>query len=290
MEHLTLSPAEGSGPDTYQRSDYLEQDQYYCPSPYDGNVDRNHWNSRFATEVLVPLDPVSPGNGVPLPVLQMGLLGFGAARTYKLDLVDGDGNVIRDLGQVTAPVTGTTAAVTITDVNDLVGARLRVAKADPPYLMSGYLDWVRLDYPARYAARDNRLDFHAGNATGTVNLRVTGFTGGPLTVLDVSDPREPRIVDLTADNVVDAGDGTLTLSVAVTQASPRSRRFLAYGSPLADALPVYPVFQASQVSGEDPLAVASPPDLLVVTHPEFRALAEQWADWRSAQLPQWSRA
>ncbi len=285
MAHVSLPPATGNAPDTYQRSDYLEQDQYFCRSPYDAHVDRNHWNSRYAAEVIVPLDPVSPGTGVPLPVLQVRLLGFGDPRTYQLDLLDADGNVVRDLGEVTAPVTGTTAAITITDVNDLVGARLRVAKADPPFLMSGYLDWVRLDYPARYAARDNRLDFHAGQNTGTVHLRVTGFTGGPLTLLDVSDPRAPQVVDLAPENVVDAGDGTLTLSIAVTQAAPHSRRFLAYGSPLADALPAYPVFQASRVSGDDPLAVASPPDLLVVTHPDFRALAEQWADWRSAHTP-----
>ncbi len=107
-----------------------------------------------------------------------------------------------------------------------------------------------------------------------------------VTLLDVSDPRAPRQVLLDAANLVDAG-GTTTLSLDVDQAAPGARRFLALAGDPVYTLTAFPYFKASRVAYPgDPADAAEAPDVLVITHPTFRAEAERWAEYRAGSWPQ----
>jgi len=286
MDTVSLPPAAAEGAATHLRDDRHEVDLYYDESPYGMAVDRNFWNSRFASEVRVPLELVAPAATGARPWLEVKLFGFGPTmRTYQVSVVGPADEIVLGTVQVNNAGAVFADSIPVASAADLDGWDLRIVNTAAD-VISGYLDWFRIVYPSRYEAVDDRLEFGIAEGTGTVDVRVRGFDGGPLTVFEVSDPRRPRLVQLGTGNVVGEQDGSLTLSLAVAQSGTGRRRFLAYGLPLDLALPTFPIFQASQVpQDDDPLAVASPPDVLVVTHPSFRQQAEQWAAWRAGRYP-----
>jgi len=287
METLTLPATGGVDVASYRRTDYHEEDTYHCHQPVDETVDRNHWNSQLDGTVNRDLDARAPLPGRDDVHLRVGFVGLGVAdRTYAVNLA---GAAVHPIGTVSdvnfAGRTFDSQLAGATIQSDwLADAALSVNNAVTPTRMLGWLDWFEVSYEAAYRAVDDRLDFHLGDGTGVRRVQVTGFGGPDLALFDVSDPRAPKVVALQAANVVDAGDGTWTLTVAAQQDGPGLRRFQALGGDLTTSLPAFSYFRVSKVDvPEDPTAVATPPDVLVITHPEFRAQAERWIAYRESR-------
>ncbi|MFQ5599968.1 MAG: hypothetical protein ACE5G2_05375, partial [Candidatus Krumholzibacteriia bacterium] len=76
-----------------------------------------------------------------------------------------------------------------------------------------FVDNVKLAYVADYQARDDRVRCTSGGATGPVAYTIGGFSGQPLVVLDVTDPKSPAAFDL--DGALSGGTLTLTDDVPV---------------------------------------------------------------------------
>jgi hypothetical protein len=284
MPQIALPAAQGEPAASYRRVDLREEDTHYVVRPFDANVDRYAWNSKEDRTVDRDLGAVNPAPAGAV-TLRAGVLGYGATqRTFNFSLV-------RDatpfaLGSLQTNHVGAAfnAPAGLTGA-DLAGASLRVS--GPSSYLAGYLDWFEITYDALYRAQNDALDFHAGDAAGQRSLAVGGFTGPQLWVYDVSDPRAPQRVETGTGNVMDAGDGTWTLSLEADQGAPGARRFAARAGALAAAVPAVPTFKISRVAtADDPLAAAAAADVLVVAHADFRAEAERWAAHRNARSPE----
>lgn len=287
METIALPAAGGTDVASYRRTDYREEDTYHCYQPLDAEVDRNHWNSQLDGTVSRTLGAASPLPGRSDVQLRVGLVGLGTTnRTYAMALNDGVSHPVGTLASVT--IAGRTYDSLLsgdTIQSDwLADASLEVRNSGTPTRMLGWLDWFEISYEAAYRAVDDALDFHLGDGAGLRRVQVGGFGGADLALFDVSDPRAPKAVELTAANVVDAGDGTWTLVIAAEQAGPGLRRFQALRGDLDLALPNFSYFKVSEVAyADDPTAAAGSPDVLVIAHPDFRAQAERWIDYRQSR-------
>jgi len=284
MASLALPAAAGAPEPSYRRVDYFEEDTHYGYYPYSNTSDRNFWNASLGGAPARGLELVGPVPGVTGARLRVGVCGFGSTpRPFQISLLQGEVETILDTFSVDYAGATYDSGETLAHA-DLAGADLEVSNTSSTFI-KGYLDWYELSYDALYQAQDDVLDFNCGEATGERSLEVQGFTSDQILLLDISDPRAPRQVALTAANLVDAG-GTTTLSLAATQDVAGARRLLAVGGDPAAMLGGFTYFKASRVAyPEDPAAVTTPPDVLVVTHSTFRAEAERWAEHRQARSP-----
>ncbi|MBK8165738.1 MAG: hypothetical protein IPK64_07185 [bacterium] len=146
-----------------------------------------------------------------------------------------------------------------------------------------YLNWIEVAYDALYQAVGNELRFHGGDAAGSRPIEVTGFTSADIGLLEVTDPRAPVFVTLQAGNVV-ADGATWKLSLMPQQSGTR-REFHAVGGFGAAGVPEFNYLRSSVAADPvDPTAtVGGAPDVIVVTHPEFRTSLERWVQHRVAR-------
>lgn len=284
MEILTL-PAAGGAPEvSYRRVEYFEEDTHYGTFPISHTADRNYWSASGAYGVERELDLANPVPDDLDARLRVGVLAYGdVERTFRISLLQGETDIF--LGTIDCDNTGGVFDTgPIVPNQDLIGSDLVFAHNTSPY-NNGYLDWYELSYNAAFLALDDVLEFNCGTGTGDRSLEITGFTSEEIRLLDVSDVRDPRFVDLVAANIVDTGE-TSTLSLTAAQATPSARRFLAIAGNPVYTLPTFQYFKASLVAyPDDPADVVGTPDVLVITHPTFRAEAERWAQYRQEQSP-----
>ncbi len=284
MESLTLPAAQGAPETSYRRVDYVEEDTHYGSYPLSHTADRNYWGSYDANGVEYGLDPVNPLIGGAGARVQVGAVGYAeGTRTFKISLKRDDIETV--LGTVVCTNVGETFDSGNTLLNeDLVGSDLRFAN-NIYNTNLGYLDWYELTYDAAFQARDDVLEFNCGTGTGERSLEVTGFTSDEIHLIDVSDVRIPRSVALSGANLVEAGE-TTTLSLTVNQSASAASRYLAIAGNPVFTLPTFQYFKASRVTyPDDPADVIESPDVLVITHPSFRAEAERWAQYRREASP-----
>lgn len=144
-----------------------------------------------------------------------------------------------------------------------------------------YLDRVRVEYTATYAAEGNRVRCTSGGASGSTAFAIGGFTDGNLQAFDITDPKQVASFDLAAA----FGGGTLTLTDSL--AGGAERVYLA----LADAS--IPVLASTDVERDHPddilselgSAPAGAYDALVVIHDSFadEPVFAEWVAHRTAQ-------
>jgi len=284
MARDTLTASSGSPLPSYRRVELKENNNYYREQVADIASDRNHWNSNFDSEVEASVNMYSPD---PLAVDGQVRVGvYGMARIAPLNryldiyLVNGAGQTL--LGEINANNLEEfvlSAGVTGAQL-DFSSVTVRV---QPRFIyMASYLDWVEVSYQALYRARNDFLQFHGGDGLGDQDLEVTGFTSADLGLVEVTDPHRPVWVDLTAANTVAAGE-TFTLSLRVPQPDGR-RTFIAQRGMASGSLSEILYFEAETVPLDaDPTDVTGEPDLIVVTHPEFRAALQPWLAHRQAR-------
>jgi peptidase C25-like protein len=286
---VELGAAEGTPLTSYRRTDYFEEDTYHAYAPARVTDDRFHWNSVKALDVRMNLSVKSPVPGRNDVGLRCGLIGLGTlAREVRFDLLEGGTSHLLGIqggidhfGEVFDTATSGSAFMS----DWLVDSQLIMDNPNTLFVFC-YLDWFELDYQAEYRAVNDALDFHLGEGTGAVDVEIAGFGSADLHLFDITDPRHPLRCDLGSENIVAETDGTWTLSIRGGQDVPRGRRFQAVAGDLSSGIPAFQYFRATEVEvDDDPTVAVGTPDVLVVTHPEFRDQAERWVEYRSARGP-----
>lgn len=285
MPTTTLPAATGPALPSYRRQDYYEEALAYRENVPSITVDRAYYNTYLASQVSVSLFLWTPVEGQAGGSLTMGLSGFsnteriltgslvGASTTYSMPnfTVDLTNEVTRTVP--IPPDALAEAAIT-----------LRLAPVnDPQNRLWIYLNSVRLEYDAQYVALDGRLHFNAGASATTNNLVITGFASNDLSLFEITDPRAPRRIELTAANIV-GETGAYQLSLNVDQGAAL-RTFYAVSDIGGDGIADIRYFDASLAENPDvPTELAgAEADLLVVCHLDFRAAAQRWLDHRQAR-------
>jgi hypothetical protein len=284
MGTATLPAAQGSPMPSYRRQDYYEEALAYRENVPSISVDRTYYNTHLATQVNVSLFLWSPVPEQTGATIGMGLAGFSDySRTITSSLVGTAGTytlpsfIVNSVYEVTRSVPLPPAALVE------AGVTLRLeAPSNPIGRLYSFLNWVRVEYDARFVAVDGRLQFNAGVGTATNDLEVTGFTTNDVTLFEVTDARGPTRVGLVPDNVVGA-DGQYRLSLQVDQ-SGGGRSFYAVSSIGGDGIADIRYFDATLAANPivpTQLAGAGAgADLLVVCHPDFHDAAQRWIDHR----------
>ncbi len=279
---------EGDEPLTsYRRLDHIEEQGAFREHNPTTDADRMFYNWYLDTETSALINPLwAPDPAGADADLLVAVAGENnALHDIQLDLVVDDTNV-RPLGVYTVRTMqqATTAYSVPASVLSGTSAKVRATGLGVNGWLFAYLNSVRLSYDALYRATGDRVTFHTGLDDGARPIEVTGFTDDDLALYDVTDPRRPKVIQLTGLNVLDDGAGGYKLSVRPVQAGAQLR-FHATASFGADGVPEfnYPKSTLAE-GGEDPTRVDGPaPGLVVVTHGEFAQAAQRWVDHRVAR-------
>jgi hypothetical protein len=133
-------------------------------------------------------------------------------------------------------------------------------------------NWLELDYRRLYRADDDSLRF-AAPAAGSHRMRVAGFGGNEVVVLDVTDPARP--VRLTGATLEASGGG---FDLVLEDTASATSRFQATG---ADAVASPAAVIADQAS--DLRAASNGADLVIIAHADFLAALQPLVAHREAQ-------
>jgi hypothetical protein len=276
----TLDPHVGTPLASYVRTDRVEEDRAYRMRVGSSDMDRFAMNAYHDTTAVARL-PVRAPVGTGTATLRCGISPFSTTSTRTLNVrIESD-----DVPQALGTMTVTNLLLDIQEFeftfpsSYLAGDRVFGIVSRNRLQLQSYLDWVEVVYEAEYRAVDGQLLFHGGDVIGDRDLAVTGFATDDIHLFELSDPRHPVYVDLAAGNILPDGGGRL-LSIRVPQTEGR-RTFLAREDLAGTAEILYT--DAEVVSGVDPVDVAGPPDLLVITHPDFRTALGRWVDHRVAR-------
>lgn len=277
IEGQGLSEAAGPPLASYRRVDYFEEDVNYNIYPEPDRPDHYHWNATFDSSVDVAFPVWSPVTTAVDDTVRVGLGGNVELRCVLESDAGPD-----TLGSIHASSAGGTLVAAVGgDVLAREGLSLRVTRVGSSIIW-GWLDWFSVSYEAEYRAIGDELEFNGGEAAGPRPIEVAGFGDPQINLYEITDPRRPVRVDLLTENVVADGDSwKLSLSVA-QDGTPR--RFWAHAGPLSDAVSDLSTFRFSRVEEPaDLLAASTAPDVLVITHPDFRSALDPWLDHRRAR-------
>ncbi len=290
METGALGAAAGEPLANYRRTDHIEEQQFLRVNPVNNTVDRLYQN--FATDASVSVDIANqwapdPAGGNARIEVAAAVFTYLNPRTVRFDLVV-DNTATTPLGLVTLnqptdrifgyEVTASTLAGTAAKVN-------MTSTATPVPMLFSYLNWVRVSYDALYQAVRGEQKFHTGDAAGPRPIEVAGFDDADIGLVEITDPRRPVWIELSGANVRDEG-GSFTLSIEPEQqAADAPRRFWAASDFGGTGVAEFSYYDAVAVPEQtDPTELAgAAPDLVVVTHGDFRAGAERWIEHRRAR-------
>jgi len=146
------------------------------------------------------------------------------------------------------------------------------------------LDWFDLTYWRRFRAVQDLVTFNTADASGDVQMSVSGFTSDSIRVYDVTDPEQP--VRLTLDPAhVSVGPSDVTFEIQdVVGAGPR--RYVAasvQANPVAGRGPIVPPASAYGVVTRRNLWNALAGDYLLVVPEAFEPAVAPLADLRRSQ-------
>lgn len=285
MEAVTLPPSLGSPEPTYLRIEHFEGNQGYREEPYDSWVERYAWNSKNEVDVVRSLrlwDPVPGADLVVRWAAGADRSGLGAAPVtfsirqgateLPLTQVPLTNNGVMTDWSTTLPAPGLS--------NGPVDFRVRRMFNGGDVAVNTFLDHVELEYAAGFTASIDQLQFGTGSPAADVDVEVQGYSRADLVCFDLTDPREPRWIDLGPDNVENrtaGGPDNFALSLRVNQSGGVEREFVAaprvrlprVGRAAMERDPVAELFD--EVNNVQILAIG--PEIL-------RTQAERWVDWR----------
>ena len=84
------------------------------------------------------------------------------------------------------------------------------------YFCNAGLDWFELEYWRRYNAIQDYVRFNTADASGDVQMQVTGFTGDSLRVYDITDPDQPLRLTLVPPHVTNVAPVSFEIQDVVT--------------------------------------------------------------------------
>jgi hypothetical protein len=130
----------------------------------------------------------------------------------------------------------------------------------------GFVDYIRIRTERTLAAERGILSIfeHRGTGSNTAYL-LQGFTQAPV-VLDVTDPLEPVLLPVTASGQ----------EFSFVQRQEPGRRFFAQTTFIAPA-------GGTKITGQSLRGITTFPDLIIVTTPQLRAKADEFASYRATR-------
>jgi hypothetical protein len=284
MSVQTLGPAVGEPLETYRRVDYFEEDFAYQNQIADKDADRNRWNDYNESEINIRVPVFAAAPAAANGQLRIGYMGFAnttSSRWHNASMINGAGetllgtyNADTNVEKIfTAPLTG--AQLTDQEVTFHIQRTTQIR-------LFSYVDWLEVSYDALYRARFDTLLFHGGDVVGDRDIEVTGFRTADLGLIEISDPHHPVWVALAAENISGAAKDW-RLSLRVPQPDGR-RTFLADSKMSSDGVTEFSyIFAKVKTEEVDPTQVSGPPDLVVITHGDFRDAIGRWVDHRRAR-------
>jgi len=280
MAEITLPAASGPLVTNYRRTDHIEEQLAFrenVPNILSDRVYYNTYRSFIASVGINPLwSPDPTGSAVQLDV---ALAGWNqVSRPLRLELIT-DSNLTTPLEDfnIASMLEDTFSYTVPASAIDGNSAQVRLTNPVIPDWVYTFMNWVKISYDALFEATGNRLEFNCGDVAGPRPINVSGFESADIGLFEVTDPRNPVFVRLGAANVTTADNIAWTLSIMPDQGG-ESRLFASVGDFSTTGVDEFPSFLSSTV--EDPtnptLLAGAAPDLIVVTHPEFRAALNRW--------------
>ncbi|MBU8870788.1 MAG: hypothetical protein KOO60_07990 [Gemmatimonadales bacterium] len=283
MATTSFLAAEGSPLPRYRRTDHHENQVAFRANAPLVDMDRIYACSYKDSEVTLNLGPLwSPDPKGGEALLEVVIAGYNSAtRNLRLDLeVAGQPTIILDYYSIsTIDEEILTYPLNATAI-DGADAHLLMRK-ETTGSMYAFLNYANLTYDARYRTSLNRLQFNTGLESGPRPVKVTGFTSGDIGLVEITDPRNPVLCELSPGNIVQDG-ATWTLSVMPEQVGG-TREFYAAGNWQTTGIQDWVGFLSQLVQKPvDPRenSAGPDPDLVVITHSEFREPLERWVQHR----------
>lgn len=292
METTTLPAASATPLPNYRRRDHHENQVAFRHNVPTVSTDRIWANHYRDTEVTVNLGPLwSPDPAGSSALIQFMVSSYNVTSDttqirhmrFGLEIVGQDELALAWYYPVNFDTPRTLAySLTPAQINGLGGLFRMQEWARTGNRMYAYLNWVELTYDALYSTFLDQLTFNAGEEAGARPIEVTGFTNPDLLLWDITDPRQPRSVDLSTANIVADGD-TWTLTIQPTQSGETREYYVTTRDELLDE-DIWNWVDFDSEIVEDPvdprLASSAAPDLIVVTHPDFRDALQRWVQHR----------
>ncbi|MBK7671953.1 MAG: hypothetical protein IPJ24_11320 [bacterium] len=289
MATTTLAAASGQPLANFRHQTRMEEQAAFRENLPSTVTDRMYLNLHTDTEASLALSPFwrpDPAGGT--VNLTVAVAGFNnISRPLRFELVTDTANVtqLEEFNLTVASQVTRNYALTPAAIN---GASTKVVVSRGtgtpsfPFLFA-YLNWFEIAYDALYQAVGGELRFHGGDTAGARPMEVTGFTSADVGLLEITDPRAPVFVTMQAGNVVQDG-ATWKLSVMPTQSGTR-RVFHALGNFGSTGAVEFNYVKSSLADDPtDPTLLAGGnPDLVVVTHAQFRTALDRWVQHRIAR-------
>lgn len=289
MQQVSMPPSSGTPLETYRRIDRLDEAVAYRENVFSPTTDRYVYNSTLSPNATVGLNFWSPEPEQVGAALRISMGNFASSsKIMAIEMMQGE-EVVARLSDFELPggqLDRVYSEALPPSVLGLENLSVRVRRENEALRMFAFVDWVEVDYRARYSGQFGRLRFPGGDPQESIgNLEIAGFPADELGLVEVTDPRNPRLVTLSDANLVPAGEA-LTLSLQVDQ-SGGQRQFYAATRMFTNG--VGDVSYTAATLADD----AAPPtqlsegaaDVLVVTHPEFREQVDQWVQYRKTREP-----
>ena len=287
MAESTLPVASGQPLPSYRRDEHHEVQVAFRENVPATDGDRVYSNHHYDAEVSVAIAPLWAPDPAGMPVaIETSLASYrNVDRDLSLQLVT-DNELTTPLEEfyfgnmVDSSRTYTVDASSIDGEN----AKIVMFRTEGASRLYTFMNWVKISYDALYRATSNgphnEIDFHAGDDSGARPLAVTGFTSSDIGLIEITDPRQPEVVRLSAANILADGE-TWTVSIQPSQ-SGQKRRFYAAANWSTDGIPEYRYYESVPVPEQsNPTQLAgSEPDLVVIVHEEFAEAAERWVEHR----------
>jgi hypothetical protein len=232
MESIALPAAVPPLQTHYRRVDRLESDNAYQDNPQDIEQPRYNWTSFLDASPTVGLEFQNPVPGA-LADVTWSLVARvidGRARAIAATISNANGTDTLATVDVGIRNFATLYPTTGQVPSDFVGSgfsTFQLRRTDGSPLLQAYLGDITLAYDAQYRAVRDEARLRTGQPGGQPSVEVPGFSAADVMLLEITDPRAPRVAALAPANLRAEGDATFTLAVQVAQAPALERSFWA---------------------------------------------------------------
>jgi hypothetical protein len=264
-------------------SDYFEEDNIFFEGTPPGEKEFYYYNEWYITSALsVPFTTTSiDPNGTFL--LKARLLGGKRELENRVvDLSIRNSRGIVDLNDATVlnknVVSYTSQVLSGSVIDDGVNT-FRVDMTPDRDTLKVLLDWISIEYRARYRAKGNVLEFNSASLLGDTSITVTGLTRTDVMLFDVTDAYGAREYTLTPAHFTDTGVG---YAVSFREGFASQKKFV-----LAPLDGIHQIGSSDVVQDTPSALIGSSAeggvDILVVSHGDFSGEMERWVGYRRAQ-------
>jgi len=262
---------------------YFEEDNIFFEGTPPGEKEFYYYNDWYITSAYsVPFTTTSidPSGTFVLKARFLGGERSAANRIVKLSIRNFKGTTdLTDAAVLSKNIVVYTSQTLSASVIDDGVNTFRVDMTPDRGMLEVLLDWVSIEYRAKYRTKGNVLEFNSASLSGDTSITVTGLTRTDVMLFDVTDPYGAREYTLTAAHFTDTGGG---YAVSFREGFASRKNYVL--APL-DGIPT---LGSSDVVADKPSALIGSPaeggvDILVVSHGDFLGEMERWVGYRRAQ-------